>query len=138
MDDTNELANMADYQDRENTDLKPWRPSGLLTRTRTVGEVGLRKNGGFLDIWFRESGMTRWIAVRAADVRTFLESQDERCVLWAESDGNAEPEKRAGLDELNDRLRRYHEARSMQPFVPIREGQLTKEQIEMMLALEPE
>ncbi len=76
-------------------DLKPWRLSGMLTFTRTVGEVALHRNGTMLDIWVRVNGKPVWFTVRAGEVREFLAgdwvpNHGRTAVLHAESDGNAE------------------------------------------------
>ena len=80
--------------------LQPWRKSGMLTWTRTVGQIGLRKNGGDLDIWIRVEGQPRWFALQLADVRRFLHSDEHDVVLQASSDGNAEDPWRSVLKGL--------------------------------------
>ena len=76
--------------------LKPWCLSGMLTFTRTAGEIGLRKNGTQLDIWLRVDGKLVWFAVRAREVAEFLaaaqwpDGHGDYVILQAESDGNAE------------------------------------------------
>jgi hypothetical protein len=70
--------------------LKPWILSGLLTISRTVGEIGLNKNGGQIDIWIRQNGKVNWIAINRHELEEFLNSQNQEIHLTAESDGNAE------------------------------------------------
>jgi hypothetical protein len=78
--------------------LKPWRLSGLLTPTRTVGQILLRKNGTMLDIWIRVKGKPERISVSRFDLKDFLPGDvdrwsaenDKELLLLAESDGNAE------------------------------------------------
>ena len=75
--------------------LKPWRLSGMLTATRTIGQVGMRKNGTMLDIWLRVNGKPVWFAVRAREVADFLvvewpDGHGDEIILDAESNGNAE------------------------------------------------
>jgi hypothetical protein len=72
------------------SELLPWKVSGVLTPTRTVGEVGLNKNGCALDIWIRIDGHPRWFAIQREELLLFLASADKEGRLDAESDGNAE------------------------------------------------
>lgn len=75
-------------------ELRPWRKSGLLTPTRTYGDVGIRRNGSMLDIWIRVNGSPSWFAVNAESLQFFLSGHygAEETILPAESDGNAEGE----------------------------------------------
>jgi hypothetical protein len=80
--------------------LKPWRLSRMLSFTRTVGEIGLRKNGTQLDIWVRVNGKPTWFSVRQSEIVEFLAPGDgpfsghgTETVLRAESDCNAEDEE---------------------------------------------
>lgn len=70
--------------------LELWRQSGMLTFTRTFGQVGFRKNGNCLDIWIRVNGRPRWYAVYVPEIAQFLASDAKEVVLYAESDGNTE------------------------------------------------
>lgn len=71
--------------------LKLWELSGMLTNTRTVGEVGFNKNGSFVDIWIRVNGEPRWCAVDAKELQKFLaDTEQKNIILRARSDGNAE------------------------------------------------
>ncbi len=78
--------------------LKPWRLSRMLTFTRTVGEMGFRKNGTELDIWLRVNGEPHWFSVSQNKLAEFLVptpgkpfgGHGDEVVLHAESDGNAE------------------------------------------------
>ena len=83
--------------------LNPWRLLGLLTFTRTRGQVGLRKNGSMLDVWVRVDGTPRWIALSRRDVQDFLASDDVERVLYAESDGNAEETWREAAARMESR-----------------------------------
>jgi hypothetical protein len=72
-------------------ELTKWILSGILTRTRTRGEVMLIKNGSFVDIWMRINGKDQWIGIPIDGVTKFLLSGNvSRVILPAESDGNAE------------------------------------------------
>ena len=87
--------------------LRPWRLSGMLTPTRTVGEVGFRRNGTSLDIWLRVNGHPTWVSLPSAypitgergALREYLDhvafdpTDAAIFVLLAESDGNAEDEQ---------------------------------------------
>lgn len=70
--------------------LNPWRKSGLLTSTRTVGQIALRKNGTGIDIWIRIDGKPQWFAVDRANLINFLFSDTSDVILHAQSDGNTE------------------------------------------------
>jgi len=71
--------------------LGPWKLSGMLTFTRTRGEIGFRKNGTALDIWIRVNGKETWYSVPFKELVGFLLTPGETMeVLDAESDGNAE------------------------------------------------
>jgi len=73
-----------------NFDLQPWRLSHMLTHTRTVGQIGLRKNGTSINVRVRVDGKPIWFAFDGRDLERFLESDSKSVVLSAESDGNAE------------------------------------------------
>ena len=75
---------------RDYADLRPWILSGVLTHTRTVGEIGFNKNGTELDIWIRVNGDVSRYSVHRDYLIEFLEGGDKSTVLVPESDGNAE------------------------------------------------
>lgn len=69
-------------------DVKEWRLWGLLTPTRTIGEVRLNKNGSFIDFWLRDKdGTLKWYGIREKDLRDFLESNKKSIKLTVYSDG---------------------------------------------------
>lgn len=71
--------------------LARWALTGMLTPTRTHGQIGLNKNGGFIDIWVRVNGKPQWIAVHKDELQQFLSDNNLKSTkLYAESDGNAE------------------------------------------------
>jgi hypothetical protein len=77
--------------------LKPWRKSGLLTETRTTGEILLRKNGTQLDIWIRVNGEPQRFSVNRAELLAFLGAPSYvgsgdfyEATVHAESDDNTE------------------------------------------------
>ena len=55
--------------------LEPWRRGGM-SAGRSVGQIGLKANGSFVDIWIRVDGRPRWIGVRANGLRTFLDDAE--------------------------------------------------------------
>lgn len=70
--------------------LKPWRQSGVLTSTRTAGEVGFHRNGSALDIWIRVNGQPLWYGIDHDELLAFLNSDRTECKLFAASDNNWE------------------------------------------------
>jgi len=52
--------------------LKKWVCSGLLTITRTIGELGFRKNGSYIDIWIRVNGKETWYSVDRDELKNFF------------------------------------------------------------------
>ncbi len=68
------------------THLRPWRPGGL-TADRTLGEVMLRKNGSYIDLWVRVDGVARWVSLLGRDVMDFLRTEKREAVLAVESGG---------------------------------------------------
>lgn len=70
--------------------LMRWRRSFQLTAERTIGQLGLRKNGTNLDIWLRVDGVPRRFSVNRAELSDSLASVDAEHIIYAESDGNSE------------------------------------------------
>lgn len=70
--------------------LRPWELSGMLTPTRTVGQVGLHRNGTEIDVWVRVDGRPCWFAFSRTDLERFLGTGTDWAVLAADSDGNVE------------------------------------------------
>jgi len=79
--------------------LRPWIAGGMAPG-RTLGEIGLKANGGDVDIWIRVDGRPEWIAVPAQALRTFLEDAKSAYhlarVLAVES--SIPPEKADAID----------------------------------------
>lgn len=62
--------------------LRPWRRYGT---SRSTGEIVLRRNGDFVDLWLRVQGRPYWVGIPAAPLAEFIASTTE---WW-----------RAGLDK---------------------------------------
>ncbi len=70
--------------------LKKWRRSGILTNTRTTGQVSINCNGDFVDIWLRVNGREVWVAVLRKDILSAINNNGNFIVISADSDGNSE------------------------------------------------
>lgn len=70
--------------------LAKWRKSGMLTNTRTVGQIAINCNGDFVDIWIRVKGRETWYAVLKRDLLNAINNNESFAIVEAYSDGNAE------------------------------------------------